>query len=257
MLFTTLKPQRCILQRHHPHARGLVAAWPMDDAGGKIVRDAAGTNHGTAVADGKWVPGPSGGTAMTFNGTSDYVDIGNPLGSTSAGTKTVEMWVNPSVASAGYFITNYDSQSAGFSVLFNTNRTLGISWIGTVNIVQTTDTLTLGTWYHITAVFNSGATGGIVYINGTVSKNGNLGTEATTTNRVRISGRWVTPNSGSGVVFTGSLDDVRIYNRALRAAEIAEIYRDPWALYRPPGINIYAATALAHIAAYRQLRRHV
>lgn len=272
MLFTTAKPQRCILQRHHPLTRGLVAAWPMDDAGGKIVRDAAGTNHGTAQANGKWGPGPSGGTAMTLNGSSDYVNMGeeSALQFIKTNSFTISALVNLAALTEegyiNYIYSNYlpdDYSGVEFATLYN-GTLVGV--IGFYNpadgwhrlgALTASGVINNGTWYHAVYVHRSTAAD-FLYVDG-VDKTSTTFTDSSAftysaNHTVYIGARdYVMDSRYMG---KGTIQDVRIYNRALSAAEVAEIYRDPWAIYRPQ-TNIYVATALAHIAAYRQLRRRV
>ncbi|MCK5630135.1 MAG: DUF2341 domain-containing protein, partial [Nanoarchaeota archaeon] len=199
---------------------GLVGLWHMN---GDANDTSGNNNHGTINGATTGTEGKLD-TAMSFDGTNDYVDVGTPLGSTSSGTKAVSLWVKSIEATTGYVIANYDSNSHGFSLLFNSDRTIGIAWTSTINAVKTTDTLPLNEWFHVVGIFETGATGGKIYIDGTESVSGNLGTEQTTTNKLRISGRWVTANSGSTVVFNGSIDEVAIWNRALSPDEISAIY---------------------------------
>ena len=276
MQFQTAKPQRCILQRHHPHARGLVAAWPMDDAGGKIVRDAAGTNHGTAAADGKWVPGLSGGTAMTFNGSSDWVTGADLASVNFDGTVPMAMfaWLRALGGSGSdYFFVAKEANSnqyTGWYALIGNSESGGTYKLSAtaaqhnatghrLSRVGTNTNFSIGGWHHAGFTYDGSrsSNGIILYVDGgiepsTSASNTWVSAQAPSGIPVTIGSR-----DAGGVKFNGSIHDVRIYNRALSASEVAEISRDPWAIYRPPGINIYAATALAHIAAYRQLRRRV
>jgi hypothetical protein len=81
-------------------------------------------------------------------------------------------------------------------------------------------------WYHVAATIASTSVPAVLYINGasisvTSTAGGGAITNITTSEPVRIAGK-------GGTDFTqyhdGKIDDVRIYNRALTAAEIAGIY---------------------------------
>jgi hypothetical protein len=153
-------------------------------------------------------------------GSGKYVSVGKPE---SIGSKTAVQWVYYHSLGDSYLITNYSTASDGFSVFLNADGTLGISWHGAVNVVRSSHALTAGKWCHVGAVYTASA--GIIFLDGTPIKSGSLGTEVTTTNTTRLGGRWVTPNAGSTREPDATLSDVRIYNRALSAAEIAAIYR--------------------------------
>jgi hypothetical protein len=91
---------------------------------------------------------------------------------------------------------------------------------GHVYIGGDTDThaptgLTLNIWSHVAATYD-GATLRL-YVNGTqVSSRAVTGNIAVSTGQVRIGG-----NNVWGEYFAGLIDEVRIYNRALTATEIA------------------------------------
>jgi len=243
MQFGEGKPTRCVLQRQHPLAQGLVGAWAMDDGAGKNVRDHAGTNHGTAVADGKWVPGMSGGKAMEFNGSSDYVSVvDNNEFDPAAGTYS--FWFTPGVT--------YDSGLAEFDAIIgrrvdggnfclvgiNTNGKLWwIFWQGVekFDLESTQAAWVAGTWYHIATRW--GVNGNKIFVNGV----GEASDSDTTA--VSLASNTLLGNHSVAVPrpFNGLLDDIRIYNRALSAAEIAAIYRDPNAIYRPPRVQWFVA----------------
>ena len=199
---------------------------------GTITIGATGTNTSAGTCTGAsteaWKNGATGkiNSSLSFDGNDDYVNVGTPLNSTSSETKTVGAWIYPTSASASYIISNYDPNSQGFSILFNSDRTVGIAWTGTVNAVRTSTTVSLNTWTHVLAVYDSSDNTGKIYINGVLNKNGSLGAEQTSTNNLRISGRWTSPNSGSAVLFSGQLDDVRIYNYALTNKQVQEVYNN-------------------------------
>jgi len=62
---------------------GLVAWWPLDEATGEAVRDAAGGHDGRVHGSPARVPGPFGGHALAFFGRGQMVtgaDKGFPKG---------------------------------------------------------------------------------------------------------------------------------------------------------------------------------
>ena len=88
--------------------------------------------------------------------------------------------------------------------------------------------LAVNTWYHIAGVYDSQARTLNVYLNGEKDNGCLLGT---VTNRQRISGMNTYVGrraSESGFEFAGSIDDVRVYSRALSKSEIqADFMRSP------------------------------
>ena len=215
------KPPVCILNRAHPLARGLVAAWPFDEGGGgKAVRDAVGSNHGMAAAYNKWTGGAFG-HCLTFNGTSDYVSVGSS--SALDQPKTFSFWYTTSTYQIGMTISR---GSDNYEVYTHTSDNKWTMYLGNA-YSYTNVPLRLNTWTLLTIVV--GGTTITTYENG--------GWYSTTT----IVGTPSYANAGTLYIgtregafrFDGSMDDVRLYNRALSAAEVAAVYADPWAIYRP------------------------
>src|SRR5262249_38451327 len=85
--------------------------------------------------------------------------------------------------------------------------------VGTDRGAQGTSVLPLNTWSFLTATYNGSTL--IVYVNGVqVGSRSVSGNIVSTTDPLRIGGDW------SGEMFTGLIDNVRIYNRALSLTEI-------------------------------------
>jgi|GEM_PF-6019272 len=79
-------------------------------------------------------------------------------------------------------------------------------------------TLSINNWYHLAYTFNS--TTASIYINGVLNTSTNYGTIAidSNTSTLGIGG------SSVGNYFSGKLDDVRIYNTGLTAAQVKKLY---------------------------------
>jgi len=95
----------------------------------------------------------------------------------------------------------------------------------------------LGDLYHIVGVFRS-PTDREVYLNAVSLATDNTSRTPTGIDRMIIGGKiqWENPISG----IYGLLRDARIYNRALSAAEIYDLYQRPWHLYLPQTSQILA-----------------
>ena len=101
------------------------------------------------------------------------------------------------------------------------------SWTGAASIATGATTLLANKWYHIAYTWNSA--GGLrLYVNGALDAS-----TAQANFSASGSGDYITiasPLSGTtcgsvtSTAFAGSVDDVRIYNRALSAQEISALY---------------------------------
>lgn len=91
-------------------------------------------------------------------------------------------------------------------------------------------TLSTGIWYHVVMTYNS-VQGLIGYVNGvqdcSVAPNGIIGSVVGTT--LAIGNDFFT----AGRFFNGSIDDVRVYNRALSATEVQQLYNIGTVTFKP------------------------
>jgi len=138
---------------------------------------------------------------------------------------TLEAWVNPKQSNQlenRYYQENGANNLAySLSANNNTTGTANQRPVGRISIGSTTRTVTgtsklpLNAWTHLATTYD-GATVRL-YVNGLqVASAAQTGSIATTTNLLQIGG---SPALGAQY-FSGRIDEVRIYNRALSAAEI-------------------------------------
>ena len=221
------KPPVCILNRAHPLARGLVAAWPFDEGGGgKTVRDAVGSNHGTAQAYNKWTGGAFG-HCMAFNGTNDYVSVADSASLDGMANITIAFWGKASTFSDNAYPVG---KRASYEFLANGGKLKAGVNSGDWVYATTATSITTGVWFHATVTYDGSNVK--IYYNGSLEDTQpQSGLVANNTNPLGL-GFLLNP-AVEGYQFNGSIDDVRIYNRALSAAEVAAVYADPWAIYRP------------------------
>ena len=186
--------------------------------------DASGNNYTATLNNfaltgisSNWVGGnaigncPSPASALHFDGTNDYVEGTNaslPLGNSP---RTVEAWFRTSSA-ANASIVNYgtDVTNQRFGIIIIS----GVLYIVGENNDFTTSSpvVTDGVWHHAAVSFDG--TTIQTYLDG-VSVGSAAKTYNTTGTTFRIGLRM-----GGGELFTGNIDEVRIWNRALCQSEI-------------------------------------
>lgn len=167
-----------------------------------------------------WVGGAPLGSALSFDGTNDYVDVGNVLSNT--GKLTISAWINLSSGIGSYAgVVVKGTAGRNYSLAVNAG---GLSYLWTQGITSANNpvmsvTFSTGTWYHLVAVRDVGGAGGVIYVNGVqvFSDSGSAGGANSEVLGIGIGG------NGFGY-FKGLIDEVRIYNRALTAAEVAGLY---------------------------------
>lgn len=209
---------------------GLVAWYKCDDSSAStVVVDSSGNGYdGTSVrnTDLMAAAGKVRG-ALDFNGTTDKVDVANP-GSVLDGTYlTVMAWVYRNGTSGTTYPRIVDRVYNGQFALYITESGshIGVALkasSGTVDYptLSSTDAVPVNTWVHVALVVRS--TGISVYANGVDVGTGSVvGTLAASASAIRIGER---VDAGTARTFKGYIDDVRIYNEALTAAQIQAIY---------------------------------
>ncbi|MBI2624582.1 LamG domain-containing protein [Candidatus Parcubacteria bacterium] len=225
-----------------PNSLGLVGYWSMNDGAGATATDFSGNkNHGTLTnmdPSTDWSNGRLG-KALDFDGSDDYVNAGSASNLDNITTKTVSVWVRPD---AGGDVVNKDDNQVSPNGGWYINITTGISFVQRFSLSQAlwlngSGTITSGVWNHVVITYNKSATANnpAMYINGSsvsVTKiTSPFGTADTDSARSLVIGNRPT-DTATG--FDGLIDEVRIYNRALTAAEVAALYKSSQVSQRNP-----------------------
>ena len=206
--------------------RGLVGAWcPSLGATGFRLLDRSGRgNHGTlaSIASTGWTT--SGGRgALSLNGSSSQVDlaVAVPLGT----VHTTSAWVFPRGQSTSFNFGGLcgqpgslgNSQTASLYVSGSNSTTINAFGYSHVDALVTASGLTLeNRWSFITSV--RVGTRVDLYLDGNFQTTGNLAQNGTFSPTVL--GRRL----DFAAFYNGNLDDFRLYNRALTAPEIRQLY---------------------------------
>ena len=210
--------------------KGATSAWSLasKDASGTTIYDLVGTNNGTSANTPVFVADQNGvsGQAMSFNGSSDYVDCGNASNlTTTSGGFSVSCWARLGSTTGdrrilhkgGQDNTNYD-----YALSFTASET--IEWAcsktsGDMSGVDTDDTYnTIDTWYHIVGVYD-GASTYTIYINGS-----SVATSSITYSSTNYSDLYLGEKNNGTQKFTGSISDIAIYSEAKSATWVAQQY---------------------------------
>ncbi|MHC4112615.1 MAG: LamG-like jellyroll fold domain-containing protein, partial [Planctomycetota bacterium] len=207
----------------------LIGWWTFDEDVGivPIALDWSGLeNHGTLNGGPERIPAGIFDDALDFDGSSQYVEVPH---STSLGlTKnfTIAAWIRPDVVTGGRgIVTKCEGSSHKQYVLTMAGGQLRFEYeLSGNNYSLTGGTVRAGAWQNV-AVTVDGSLLVNLYINATsVASEMADGEVLSQTNPVVI-GRWSgTYNSN---YFDGLIDDVRIYNRVLSAAEIISTMSPP------------------------------
>ena len=89
-------------QAASPASSGLVAAYGFDEGSGTVVTDASGNGHSGTVANATWAAVGKYGKALQFNGSSSMVTIPDAADLHLSTAMTLEAWVNPTTVNANW-----------------------------------------------------------------------------------------------------------------------------------------------------------
>ncbi len=210
---------------------GLVAYFKLDETEGTVAADASGNgNDGTLLGAGlSWVEGRDAGALMyTGVDTDGRLEFPTTGMSTSAGSVAVWGYLSdPQPETDGRYFFGHTTQpqfNSRIQLYMQEGSTpsrlldvgLGSSHTTRTNIVE----LPMEEWLHVAMTWDNGAYA--VYVDGEEVANGTYG-GLTALHPVANFG-----NDGSNApyeAFGGMLDDARVYNRALTAAEVTTIFQ--------------------------------
>ncbi len=219
-------------------ANGLVGHWGLDEGTGTVSYDTSGylAKNLTLVNSPSWISGEISG-ALSFNSSSTYV-VNNTGGflPTGSSTRTITFWGYP-LSSGNYpAAVAYGCSSEGYGCSDSGKGTY-VSVEASTNWGFKLDAETCGTtamvipspqqaWHFFSAVFNGDNT--VTFYIDSVA--GAPVTPPCTLNTAI--GNGISVGVGRWGYYNGYLDDIRIYNRALSASEISELYKaQPFSRY--------------------------
>jgi prepilin-type N-terminal cleavage/methylation domain-containing protein len=200
--------------------KGLVAYWPMDEGTGTITYDASGDgNSGTLVNGPMWqsISTCKVGNCLSFNGSNNYITVPN-LFNIPAGNAvyTIAAWIKPNSYGVEGIVGwgNWGTTNAVNALRLSSNGIINYWWSN--DLVVTVSGLTDGKWHFVVAEFDG--TTRSIYVDGKIVGSDNPNGHNAVLSNFRIG------STNNGEYFNGLIDDVRIYNRALSASEIADLY---------------------------------
>jgi hypothetical protein len=158
---------------------------------------------------------------LNFNGTSQYISANNTNITSSAYSISAWIWVNGTAIDQVFF-------SMGTAFTTSNNIHLRLDSPTTMTFGQYGDDLSLTInnvttgWNHIVVTMTA-AKLGTMYQNGVANATTRTFTNLFGGNNNWSIGRW---NATAGSFFPGYIDDVRVYNKALSASEVLDLYNN-------------------------------
>ncbi len=219
---------------------GLISWWKFDEGEGSIAYDSAGENDGT-IYGAQWTTGQING-ALDFDGMNDYVcvpddyslDLGTHDLSFAFWFKTndsaIEQMLTKRSTTTGPSNRVWDGYSAALLADGKVNVHFRHSASSDNDVVVTSNALyNDGNWHYLAGVYTRSANLEL-YIDGMpegtpadISYAENKDIDLT---QPLATGCRIVYGRSNDLYFNGTIDDVRIYDRALNAEEILQLYQN-------------------------------
>ncbi|MCW1912560.1 M60 family metallopeptidase [Luteolibacter sp. GHJ8] len=224
---------------------GLKSWWRLNESSGTSAADSSGYQRTGTVSGGTWTTGKDA-NGLLLDGTDDTVLVGNSAALTGTTDFTLGAWVKVNSGSPlGTVIQQREPGGSGYigEYMLNVNAN------GTVNFfvygsggyqfdLTSTTAVNDGQWHYLSGV-RSGTTG-YLYIDGVQAATATGTVQSLNALAVSIGYDYRDTNKH----FTGTIDDVRIYSRALSGTEVMSI-ANPYLLPSPWTAQDIGSTGVA------------
>jgi hypothetical protein len=202
---------------------GLVAYYTFN---GNANDNSGNGNNGTAFNGVSYVSSPLG-SAASFNGNSQYISLPNAI--TVNEDLSVTFWINtsdfnPNGFPFGEFLISRDISGYAFDWNICLGQGRKIDFITDADELMPTHDMDSNTWVQVACVADSVNQAKMIFVNGQAAASVSWQPNAFANNGVPVFLGASTVDTGSHAFFTGGMTDVRIYNRALSASEVATLY---------------------------------
>ena len=203
----------------------LVGHWKFEDGKGTRALDATPNGFDADLKGGtRWSQGRIGG-AVTFDGNDDAAEVPDHELLRITGDMTIAFWMKKDKEASDWsrLVGKGDTKLRNYGVWEENGASKKILWQqydkngkSILSFTSNAD-VEIGKWVHVAAVIRGKK--GEIFING------RLDTSETRTGIPATSGDPLTFATCSWhSAFPGALDDIRVYNRALSAAEVAALF---------------------------------
>ncbi|MHC4496223.1 MAG: LamG domain-containing protein [Planctomycetota bacterium] len=203
----------------------LMAHWRFNEATGDTVEDSSGNGNTGTIEDAQWVGGTDG-AALQFDGqTARVVVPDSPSLHSETGDITIAAWIKVASdprnwSNAGPMV--FKQYSYQWAV--NNNGLLWFGIWGDRLVSRGTYDLSehIEEWHHATVTFVDATQIASIYVDGELNTEG-IVSEAVDPTPYEL---YIGYKGDNGTYFDGAIDDVRIYDHALNAAEILAAMED-------------------------------
>ncbi len=191
-----------------------VGCWKFDEGSGTAAYDSSPYGNDGTLNGPSWTSGKIG-NGLGFDGTNDYMSIGYDPSMLPTSSMTISLWVKlNTLKNWNTIIGMNDNWDNGYWVQVNGNGALEVELKSIAQYWDFSTTpryLTAGDWKYIIITYDS-SVGGRIYVDGVLWKSiSTLGTiyYGSPSNYLMVG------KTGNEYFLNGTLDELRIYNRAI------------------------------------------
>ena len=229
--FENARPQGITDMGAFETSNGTVAYWPMNEGSGTIAYDECGNNITEVFAAGTsatWVAGRVGASALQFPGTTNGFLRSGSTGQANLNVSnmTIMGWFNHS--STGGDGTVGIDKVGSYRLCVIENNAGASRWQffvtdsnGVTHQAQSTASYSNNAWHHVAGTFNGSSM--VLYVDGVAAATTNW----TGTIKANAAGLDIGRRDAIARYYCGSIDSVKILNRAMSAPEISNEYLFP------------------------------
>ena len=207
---------------------GLVGHWSFDEDNGNVVYDYSGNDNTGNIYGATWVEGISG-SALSFDGVDDYIEISNTLEFNSFTQITTSSWVYINGFDVWEPIFNKGELDEYTTDVFEININseglvhfvLNFESSGRQGFNSPSNSISAGSWYHIVTLYDGDYAK--IYINGVLISEYDAPNEPLKYSdaTLQIGLEYGSPPES---YFNGMIDEVYIFNRAIDESELGQLY---------------------------------
>jgi hypothetical protein len=218
---------------------GLVGHFRLNETTGTAVADASGAgNAGTLTGTASWTAAvKSNGHRFSYTDGDDYITIANSssLQDVQEEDYSLACWFKPesippgsgSANNATYGLITKNGLTMGLGYTNNQKFTVGHVFADSSFVqMETANTFAPGSYYHVLAIVRRAAGTVSLYVNGQLEATQSFAANKAAYEQGTATWKLGIANPGAGsykYAADGTLDDARLYNRALTAQEIAAL----------------------------------
>jgi Concanavalin A-like lectin/glucanases superfamily len=220
-----------------PRPLGLVAHWSFDEGAGIFAHDDSGNGYHGHLVGGTWVSTGRFGNALALT-PGDYVAVNAFQDATPAWTVSAWVRFSPREAHGSWgAIVSTELTGGGWLVYLEGDAPYELPRLNFEFVRPSTNFAAVGccsvlqsdVWYHVTAVADAFAGSVTIYDGTRPEATVGLATTLSPGDPTLFMGTWRALESDPtvGGWFSGTIDDVSIFSRALDPSEIAELDSAP------------------------------